>query len=127
MGPGSYDPDKADSLIKPKMPNTIFGASPERGGDFGQFGQEAPPEPRKNENLQSSKRRTDIKKAIDPYQNLKPKDPTSKLMKPVRTNTRQSQDSGRASKKSSGRRGSKATMVKQTSIITSTTTKVVNG
>ena len=31
MGPGAYDPDKADGMTKPKMPNINMGSSPSRG------------------------------------------------------------------------------------------------
>ena len=32
MGPGAYDPDRADSMTKPKVPNVDFGSrSPSRG------------------------------------------------------------------------------------------------
>ena len=31
MGPGTYDPDRADGVTKPKMPNINMGSSPSRG------------------------------------------------------------------------------------------------
>ena len=31
MGPGTYDPDRADGQTKPKMPNINMGSSPSRG------------------------------------------------------------------------------------------------
>ena len=30
MGPGAYDPDRADGQTKPKMPNITMGGSPSR-------------------------------------------------------------------------------------------------
>ena len=34
MGPGAYDPDRADSQTKPKMPNINMGQSPSRPASF---------------------------------------------------------------------------------------------
>ena len=31
MGPGTYDPDRADGMTKPKVPNINMGSSPSRG------------------------------------------------------------------------------------------------
>ena len=31
MGPGTYSPDRADGVTKPKMPNINMGKSPSRG------------------------------------------------------------------------------------------------
>ena len=52
MGPGAYDPERAESLTKPKMPNINMGTSPSRpasfakGGDYevapGQYDHEKP-------------------------------------------------------------------------------------
>ena len=34
MGPGAYDPDRADGQTKPKMPNINMGQSPSRPASF---------------------------------------------------------------------------------------------
>ena len=38
MGPGAYDPEGADGLIKPKMPNINLGSSPSRPASFAKGG-----------------------------------------------------------------------------------------
>ena len=38
MGPGAYDPDKADDVTKPKMPNITMGGSPSRPQSFAKGG-----------------------------------------------------------------------------------------
>ena len=38
MGPGAYDPDAADRLTKPKMPNITMGATPSRPVSFAKVG-----------------------------------------------------------------------------------------
>ena len=38
MGPGAYDPEKADSLTRSKAPNINLGSSPSRPGTFAQGG-----------------------------------------------------------------------------------------
>ena len=38
MGPGAYDPERADSLTKSKMPNINMGGSPARPASFAQGG-----------------------------------------------------------------------------------------
>ena len=38
MGPGAYDPERADSLTKSKMPNINMGGSPARPHSFAQGG-----------------------------------------------------------------------------------------
>ena len=38
MGPGAYDPDRADSLTKSKMPNINMGGSPARPASFAKGG-----------------------------------------------------------------------------------------
>ena len=38
MGPGAYDPDKADGMTKPKMPNINMGSTPARPASFAKSG-----------------------------------------------------------------------------------------
>ena len=38
MGPGAYDPERADSLTKSKMPNIDMGGSPSRPSSFAKGG-----------------------------------------------------------------------------------------
>ena len=38
MGPGAYDPERADSLTKSKTPNINMGGSPARPSSFAQGG-----------------------------------------------------------------------------------------
>ena len=38
MGPGAYDPDRADGQTKPKMPNINMGSSPSRPQSFAKSG-----------------------------------------------------------------------------------------
>ena len=38
MGPGAYDPDAADNLTKPKMPNVTMGNTPSRPKSFARGG-----------------------------------------------------------------------------------------
>ena len=38
MGPGAYEPDRADGQTKPKMPNITMGASPSRPQSFAKSG-----------------------------------------------------------------------------------------
>ena len=38
MGPGAYDPDRADGHTKPKMPNITMGGSPSRPQSFAKGG-----------------------------------------------------------------------------------------
>ena len=38
MGPGAYDPDRADGQTKPKMPNISMGGSPSRPQSFAKSG-----------------------------------------------------------------------------------------
>ena len=38
MGPGAYDPDRADGVTKPKMPNINLGSSPSRPQSFAKGG-----------------------------------------------------------------------------------------
>ena len=38
MGPGAYEPDRADDVTKPKMPNINMGGSPARPVSFAKGG-----------------------------------------------------------------------------------------
>ena len=38
MGPGAYDPDKADGMTKPKIPNINMGSTPSRPASFAKSG-----------------------------------------------------------------------------------------
>ena len=38
MGPGAYEPDKADGMTKPKMPNINMGSTPARPASFAKSG-----------------------------------------------------------------------------------------
>ena len=38
MGPGAYDPDRADGQTKPKTPNINLGSSPSRPQSFAKSG-----------------------------------------------------------------------------------------
>ena len=38
MGPGAYDPDRADGQIKPKIPNINMGSTPSRPDSFAKGG-----------------------------------------------------------------------------------------
>lgn len=78
---------------------------------------------RKNHN----NRAADSRPATEAYKSLKPKDAArSKLMEPVRTNTRQTDESGRTSKKASSRRNSAVLTASAKVTRTKTMTKVVN-
>ena len=38
MGPGAYEPDKADAMTKPKIPNINLGSTPSRPQSFAKSG-----------------------------------------------------------------------------------------
>ena len=104
MGPGSYDPNLADNQTKPKTPNINLGSSPGRPEHVGQTAvtssirmNEARISP--SENFSQTKKRPDSRKASQAYKSLKPKEPISKLMEPVRTANRQSENSDRQARR----------------------------